>query len=179
MIFSCHSLYRSLQKELSSLHCSASPPLGDVEQYFKCCLHYWMDVYKLMADYTFCSVQEEICFFRKIKPLFTSEMEYAQLLCNALLFLPGEEGQHAYWQREGGRLASFVREHRAFCRYYRMGSSRCDAHYFTRVNDGNRILPLRHYPDEGLVSRYDPLVGRLLTLRRYNVYVQGQLSCLL
>lgn len=174
MIFSCLALHRSLQKELSSLPARTALQPTEVEQYFKFSLHHWMDVYKLLTDYTFGSVQEEICFFRRVKPLFTSELEYAQLLCNALLFLPEQE-QQDYWQREGERLASFVREHRAFCRYYRLGPSRCDAHYFTRVNDLDRSLPLRHYPDEGLVSLYDPLVGRLLALKRYNGYVQLQL----
>ena len=176
MIFSCNHLYRSLQRDLSFRSLSLPSQLEEVERYFKCCFHYWMEVYQLMAGYRFCSPAEEVCFFSKVKPLFTCELEYAQLLCNAMLFLP-EEGERAvYWQREGARLGGFVREHTAFCRHYRRGMALYEAPYFTRVDALSASLPARPYPDEGLVSLYDPLVGRLLALRRYNAYVQGQLS---
>jgi hypothetical protein len=176
MIFSCNQLYHSLQRNLWFRSIGTPSGLDEVEQYFKCCFPYWMEVYKLMAAHPFCSVQEEVCFFRRVKPLFTSELEYAQLLCNALLFLPEDGDRRAYWEREGKRLASFINEHASFWHYYRSGTYRDDAAFFTRADPALCSVPARIYPDEGLVSLYDPLVGRLLALQRYNAYVQGKLG---
>ena len=94
------------------------------ERTIDCCFHtaeiYWVRLRTLIAGYQFSSITEEIDFFKNVKPLFTSEIEYYGLVYMAKLFRP--ETTHAleiFWMREFMRLEKFTSENTEFYLYYK------------------------------------------------------------
>ncbi|MBS1564485.1 MAG: RteC domain-containing protein, partial [Bacteroidetes bacterium] len=132
-----------------------------------------------VSNYAFPSAEEEIRFFREIKPAFTSEVEYYNLLYHVEIFKPvSREELLAFWLRERQRLTDFIREHEAFYQYYKGGETHSDLQYFTRAGSQSARLPeAKIYDrDANATTGYDYLVTSLLALERFARYVDDKLS---
>jgi hypothetical protein len=154
----------------------------EIECCFQICVKYWGQVKERIIHYEFNNCKEEIEFFKMVKPLFTSKIEYYNLLYHAELFEPdfGTEGYKKFWQREGHRLEKFREEHTAFYSYYKSGCSCDDKIYFIRADRvAYEFLEVRVYDmDSRASSSHDHLVGSILALEEYVKYVDGKLRAI-
>lgn len=99
---------------------------------------HWNALKDTMEHYVFESLDEEIYFFRKVKPLFTSKLQYYHLLKAGI-------------PNPFMRLQKFKEKHNSFYVYYKGGSTSQDDKWFVRVVD--------------LTSTHDHLVAQLLALQ--------------
>ena len=99
---------------------------------------HWNALKKAMIDYRFGSGEEEVYFFKNVKPLFTSKLELFHLLKAGIInpFI---------------RLETFKEKHTDFYQYYQSGRTDKDREWFVRVAD--------------LTSSHDHLVAQLLALQ--------------
>ncbi|HEY2349127.1 MAG TPA: RteC domain-containing protein [Puia sp.] len=139
----------------------------DLRTSIECCFNvgqsYSAQVQKILEDYKFPSGKDEIYFYKTVKPLFKSQLEYYNLVYHAELFKPttnpGEMKE--FWVKEHQKLDRFILDHTDFHTYYKKGATNLDEQYFLS-------------PDQTVY--YDDLIAQLLALERYDQYTQKELS---
>src|SRR6185503_20075299 len=78
------------------------------EERFEACfwltIEYWEKLKKTIQERGFKSEDEEIDFFKNVKPHFTCHIQYFVLLSGSLLFIPAtKESISMYWGEESRR----------------------------------------------------------------------------
>ncbi len=127
---------------------------------------------KLMTDvraYTFEKTTDEVCFFKKIKPLFSAEVEYYTYCYHVLLFRsnyiePDQTEWEHFMMRQLQRMGKFKKEHQEFYLYVTAQRTDNDLIWFTRDGEGS---------DKSLC---DGLMGTYLALKRYIEFIQMTLK---
>ena len=91
---------------------------------------------KYLFSYFFGSLEEEINFFKHIKPLFYSKYIYYISIYNYHIKLPtgSDEIMKTYIASQLEELKHFFDRNQSFYQYYRSGSDHLDSYYFTRGN---------------------------------------------
>jgi hypothetical protein len=139
----------------------------DIRVAIECCFNvgqsYSAQIQKMLEDYKFPSEKDEIDFYKIVKPLFKSQLDYYNLVYHAELFKPNTNTveMKEFWVKEHQKLDRFVLDHSEFCDYYKTGATNLDKQYFLT-------------PDQAVY--YDDLIAELLALERYNRYTQNELS---
>jgi RteC protein len=164
-------LYESMMAEISS--CCLND--GDTKTSIECCFNigqkYWAQIQNGMEELHFDSPNEEIRFYKHVKPLFKSEIEYFNLLYQSELFRPKEKHWESkeYWIREQQKLDKFIQDNIEFYNYHKSGATEKDEEYFLSTGTvdeyGKNIYP-------------DDLIASLLALEKYAQYVQSEISLL-
>jgi hypothetical protein len=171
-------MYKELKDELEQCLKNGSCKKS-IEECFIIAGNCWLQLRAAIAEYTFGSEEEEILFFKTIKPLFTSELEYYSLLYHTLLFCPFDpERQKQFWERESKRLQDFKEQQAGFFDYYISGETDLDNKYYLRANDLREMDSDTHPYDKEPNSRtsHDHLIAKLWALERYHEYAQQKLK---
>lgn len=152
----------------------------EIECCFQICANYWNEVRGRIIHYEFSTSKEEIEFFKMVKPLFTSGIEYYNLLYHAELFEPdfSTEECKKFWQREAHRLKKFAEENASFYNYYKSGCCCDDKIYFTRIDgEQDQLSEVKVYDMESRASSsHDHLVASILALEEYVKYADEKLE---
>jgi hypothetical protein len=170
--------YALLKKELEDCLQNASVKQG-IENCFITATNYWSELRATVAEYKFDSVEDEIVFFKEVKPLFTSELEYYSLLYHTLLFCPLDPvREKKFWERECKRLSDFKEQCKDFLEYFRSGRKDFDKVYYLRAHELEGIDGEYEPYDKEPKSRtsHDGLISKLWALERYNEYAQLKLT---
>src|SRR5690242_1081131 len=98
----CEELYHNMISEVYTAQQPDLSPASRITLCFKICMDYWTRLKDLMKNYSFENEEEEIWFFKVIKPRFTSLIEYYTLVYHAELFMPSltEDNAHTFWKKE-------------------------------------------------------------------------------
>src|SRR5882724_4923749 len=104
----CSKLLQTFQQQLKQCWKTKKSDKENIEECFFLCNEYWNKIRRLVSYHFFEKAEDEIYFFRHIKPAFCCEIEYYALLYQSDMFLPDVEPQILpYWHREKGRLKQF------------------------------------------------------------------------
>jgi hypothetical protein len=154
---------------------SEKPELEKIEACFKCSLDYWTKVKLGVKEFGFRTTEEEIHFFKKIKPLFTAPIEYYTQRYHALLFMPvNDEGEvRRFWKWEMRKIARFQENNEEFCRYMREGATDKDTGYFLRSADNPAPLfhGRVHDLDTETATSHDYLVTMIAAYELYQPFI--------
>lgn len=171
--------YRQLLTATASWQESEMPELEKIETCFKCSLNYWSEVKQLVKMHGFQASGEEIHFFKRIKPLFTANIEYYTHRYHALLFMPSNDDLELrrFWEWEIRKIERFYENNREFCRYMREDATDKDAEYFTRT--ANHLPPLlngRFYDlDPETATSHDYLVAAIVAYELYEQFIRKEM----
>jgi hypothetical protein len=149
-----------------------------VEGCFWIASKYWETLKKETDTSIFNNEASAINFFKKVKPKFTSQVQYYSMLAEAILFVPEETDiQYEYWKKEQARYLRFCDKHKKFVEYYESGAVYLDSIYFVKVGPDwiPSFQPVNYDADKKFCSSHDHLVRGLLAHRMYNAYVQERL----
>jgi hypothetical protein len=117
----------------------------------------------------FLSKLDEIDFYKRIKPLFKSQIEYYNLLYQAEILkpaeLPGEMKE--FWIKEQQKLDRFIQDNLIMYLYHKNGATNRDEEYFFSGASEN---------ENGKTIYHDDLIATLLALEKYATYAQSELS---
>jgi hypothetical protein len=175
----CERLYCHLQMDLADVQRSNQPCAKKIEAGFKIAVKKWMELSEILRLYHFNSQEEEIHFFKTLKPKFTSEIEYYTLVYHAILFKPAERSSLLhFWGREYGRLRRFKTENKTFIKCYLNNKSSQTPYFFLRKYYTLRnVQYIRLYDsDVTLSTNGDWLVAKLLALEKYRHYAVKKLE---
>src|SRR5882757_6212741 len=81
-------LFSELQAALQDCRLESPDPLKIIECCFIKSDQYWSRIKTEVAGHRFSSAAEEIYFFKHLKPSFTSQVEYYNLLYHVEIFKP-------------------------------------------------------------------------------------------
>ncbi len=157
------------------------------EKYWKAKKH-WEQWKGLIKKIVFESDAEEIDFFKNVKPLITSRIEYYVLLSEALLFVPGnrptdsKEMVISFWKEQEKRCQRFFEKCKPMIEYYHSGNTKFDKMYFLRKNNSNDVSAFSpapvHEEDNVYCTFADPIIRGYMAYVKYNAYVTTQLKLL-
>jgi hypothetical protein len=135
---------------------------------------------ELVVQNPFTSTEDEIAFFKTIKPPFVAELVYyAKLYHIHQHWPPGNEDLHKeYLCKSLSQFQQFYEDNFIFSLYWRTGRTDKDQEYFTRKN--NPVyeffsLPFYIKGDE-LSTGYDLLVASMLAFEKLIEYLREQLA---
>src|ERR1700674_3285964 len=125
-------LYDSMIREMAAFHEQPDDLKRKIEGCFNLAQQYWGRIQQRIEVQSFASTKEEIEFYKEVKPLFKSQIEYYNLVYHAELFKPltkpGEIKE--FWIKEQQKLDRFIQDHAEFYIYYKNGSTNRDEKYF-------------------------------------------------
>ena len=162
-------------QELKDTNREGLSAIKEIERCFQICYTYWSQIRRQVIGFHFKQIEEEIRFFKTLKPLFTSQMEYYNLLYYVQVFQPqqGEEERTLFSQREKERLPRFIETNKEFYAYYKKGCTHLDRKYFVRPPGTTNTAPAPgHDGDDQTATSHDPLITTLLSLEKFLQYLQ-------
>ncbi len=132
--------------------------------------------------YDFRDEQEEIYFFKEIKPGLCSHLIYYRKVYNIEMNRPvgSIEVQHDYLLRELDRIHDFQQKRQDFYRYIRSGATNLDSIYFLRgKTDMELYLESFYYERDPLFStNCDFKVARIKANDMLQTFIQDELKAL-
>lgn len=128
------SLQEEMEQQLRLIHSHDSEPLSQFIEAIKTMVEVVERLKTFSLQYDFADAQEEIFFFREIKPRFAAKLIYYNELYNIEISKPVGDGKVArrHYKSEMTKLKSFFADNLDFYRYYRSGATDMDARYFIR-----------------------------------------------
>jgi hypothetical protein len=162
-------LYESMLKEMDSCRKLRPHSMAEIECSFNLAQKYWEQIQAKIEEPGFLSVRDEIEFYKSVKPMFKSQIEYCNLLYQSEIFKPKENPgeMKEFWIREQHKLNRFIRDNEDFYVYHKSGATDRDEKIF---------LSGRPEDEDGKAIYPDDLIATLLALERYSQYVQTELS---
>lgn len=175
------TIYQQMQENLARYIKGGNCFINDIEQCFQLANLHWNKVKKKLNTYRFKNEENEIEFFKTIKPRFTSEIEYYSFLYHSLIFEPdGTDAAIDFWSREYGRLQRFEEDNKSFLLCYQDDGCEMTPYYFLcKYYVPKNALDIKMY-DAGTtaITNGDHLVACFLALKRYQPYAKKQLESL-
>jgi len=171
--------YQQLLAALASCEEGTASEIQKVESGFKCSLDHWGKIQKHIKQNGFSNPAGEIYFFKRVKPGFTSYIEYYTCRYHALLFKPTDDPIELirFWRWEMRKTEKFFETNEAFCRYMREGATDRDEEYFLRGDQGMQVMPGRIYDvDPTTATSGDYLVTMIGAYEMYQSYILEEMQ---
>lgn len=174
--------YHQLLAAIASHRVTGSTEMEQVEACFKSSLEYWGKVRQRVKERSFATPEEEIHFFKVIKPLFASRIEYYTWCYHTLLFMPAGDlvELKRFWKWELRKIQRFYESNKEFCDYIRDGASDKDAEYFIRsantVARAKLPLGLIHDLEAEITSSHDQLVTLISAYDLYEIHILEEIE---
>ncbi len=174
--------YEKLSEELARLLAGELSDTEKMEACFMTALAHWERLKGKIKKNDFDSDEQEIFFFKTVKPRFTGLVEYYNQRYQALLFLsrqrPRSRTQLYFWKMELRRILRFFELHADFIQYYQEDNTELDEIYFLRVySDLSNFEKARVYDlDEQTASSHDWLISKMIGLGKYRHDVEAEIE---
>ena len=134
---------------------------------------------ELLIKHKFKSQEEEIKFFKEIKPQFTSKLIYYNTIFKIEMKKPngGNRVLKKYYNNELIKLKAFFDSELEFYKYYRSGSSYLDYKYFLRGKFDIKMSLDSYYfeTDNSFSTSHDFKVAKILANDLIQLYIENQL----
>lgn len=132
-----------------------------------------IELKKFVHEYDLQDQQEEICFYKEIKPYFFSSYLYYDQLFLIMLKTSFDNPEHRknYYCKLLKKLGAFQTKNAGFYQYWLTGSSHLDEQYFTSSTNQSGNLNLDHQ----FSTVYDLLLSRLMANDKLKNYLQTSL----
>jgi len=172
-------LYEGLVRDINAILKTSSSDKEKMESCFRSGIDHWNKLKEKIKREGFASEEEEIHFFKNVKPRFTGEIEYYTQRYHAILFLPetDKQSQINFWEGELGRLDKFFGSYHEFFQYYHSKKKDKDHEYFLRANsDGSNIARANVFDlDRETSTSHDWLLTNMIGYEKYKKFVLAQL----
>jgi hypothetical protein len=170
-------LYNALENELSEAKINSEK---QIDQYRKSILISKKAMNKLKnftSEYAFVE-NEEVIFFKEIKPRFYSKYIYFISVYNFLLQRPsgGENIQQDYIRMHLAELKTFFDHNRAFYSYYRSGMTQMDTIYYTRGGFDVYAELEDFEEDEQYSTSHDYKLSKIIANEKFQDYLNLELA---
>jgi hypothetical protein len=178
MIKFTKELQQQLNEQLGTIHSEQNGILKVAERAVSISQEFVWKLKQFVDTYTFKDQQEEIQFFKEIKPAIFSNLIYYLDMYNIESKMPPESPRvkRKYFIEEIKKLNTYFEQNIEFYKYYRTNSRHLDTIYFLRNNTIILNLDAVYFDrDPSFVTSHDYHVSRILANERIRVYVEEQL----
>lgn len=182
MLVLANKLLTGLEEQLSSLELEYDVILKRSELSFHMCKKMIEGLKALVIKHKFKNEEEEIKFFKEVKPLFTSRLIYHLMVYNIETRKPngGKEILKKYFTKELEKLKHYFDYNIDFYKYHRGGANFLDHKYFVRnIFDIQLTLDGHIFENDTRFSTtHDFKVAKILAHDRLQVYIEKELTWL-
>lgn len=174
-LFTFEKLYAETNVRLEQVEIQQNTILITTESCILICKEAIQELRKLFSQFSFNSTQEEIHFFKEIKPRFYSKLIYYLKVFNIETRRPngGQKAEEKFLRKEMQKLTHFFDNNLEFYQYYRTGATYLDEKYFLR---GSQDLYLTLDPqyfntDPSFSTSHDFKVAKLIANELLRIYL--------
>ena len=172
----CGRLYKKLLRQLTGYETTITDEKKWIEWGFGITAKTWFGIQHEVDDYVFDDQQEEIAFYKVVKPRFIALIDYFTLLYKSVLFQPDDlPEKKEYWDHELDICKNYLLKHRLFCCYYEQGNTSMDHIYFVQENNEQPLLFGVNENRRRTITTYSYLLARILSIKKYQTYIQEKI----
>lgn len=175
-------LHKELNNRLHTIDFEENNPINNAQKSIVCVRTALCKLKSFILNYNFRTEEEEIQFFKEVKPDIFSKLIYFVNIFNIESRRPmgSSEIQKNYLKCELEKLTFFFNNHLEFYQYYRMNSTYLDDKYFVRGKEDIHLYQdsLMFYVDPDFSTSHDYVVAQILANDRLMVYLNRELETL-
>lgn len=167
-------VYQSIEQQIEKGASELADERKWIEWSFGLAMKTWIGIEKMATDHRFSDRDEEIDFYKTLKPGFTGLIEYLTLLYKSVVFQPDDPMEKgAYWKTELKNCWEAMSLYRSGCLYFEQQPDR-DKYFLRQNNQQPLILGLNVSQFNFTSVSYSYLLGRVDAVKRYKKYLQAQ-----
>ncbi len=175
-------LNKDLNTQLKTIDLEETDLIRKAQKSIVCIKNTLSKLKTFILNYPFKNEEEEILFFKEIKPGILSQLIYYIKINNIESKRPmgSVERQQNYLIHELEKLTLYFNSHLEFYRYYRMNSTFLDDKFFVRGRDDLHLHldNLMIYIDPDFSTTQDYLVAKIMANDRLEVHLKTELEAL-
>jgi hypothetical protein len=170
-------LYKKMLQQLAGYETTMTDEKKWIEWGFRIAASTWLGIQQEADNYVFNDQQEEILFYKVVKPRFIALIDYFTLLYKSVLFQPeSQQGNLEYWQHERAICKNFLSKYQSFCSYYEQGNTTMDHIYFVQETNQQSLIFGINEKLAQTINSYSHLLARLLSIKKYHRYILEKLN---
>lgn len=175
-----------IQQIISELHDELLHPkaLG-IDETCRClnvCTRYYQELKETVTSYEFESQEEEIYFFKELKPQVAAQYYYYLKLYKIETDVPmgSTDMKGRFYEQEIKKIDHYMYAHKDFCAYMRKGATYMDQFYFTRGHKAPELFTNYQHMDleSTFATSHGFVVARILAADRLYAYLRNKISML-
>tara|TARA_R110002050_G_scaffold253424_1_gene391605 strand:- start:22528 stop:23370 length:843 start_codon:yes stop_codon:yes gene_type:complete len=182
MKFQINKLLIDLQEQLNFINIEIDDPIVACEQAIEITLRSLEKLKKFVLKRKFKSTNEEIIFFKEIKPQFSSKFIYYNKIYKMETKRPygGQRVVKKFYRNELRKLKLFFDSELEFYRYFRTGSNYLDHKYFVRGKLDVKLSLNSFYfeSDKNFATTHSYKVAKIMAHDLLQVYLEDKLLIL-
>lgn len=172
------NLYSQLEEELCQINKNC--PIQHSNRAIGICEKYLEQLRQQVLNVGFGSDEEEVIFFKKVKPKFLAKLLYYAWLYNLCTHKTEDatENLRKQYNKTLKRISAFQKRHHTFYRYIKSGDTFLDEKLFMRGNsEMNMYLDPEYYCFErSFNTSYDHVLAKLLANKSIVTYIHEKLK---
>ena len=173
------TLLLELNRQLELVHAEHEEPIKYAEQAIKILISTLEQLKTFFIKYEFPGKDDEIDFFKHVKPQFDYKLIYYNEIYNIETNTPygGEKILRKFYNMELEKLKMYFDENLEFYRYYRTGNTCLDKKYFLRGKHDIRLTLDSFYfqADHRFTTSHDFKVAKIMANDLIQVFLEGEI----
>jgi hypothetical protein len=172
-------IYAAMENQLNEVTLNGGTQIEQLKESIKICKKAMSKLKNYISSYAFENREEEIIFFKELKPRFYSKYIYFINVYNFLMHKPagGENIQKEYIHFELADVKRFFDHNNSFYQYYRANATDMDAKYFSRSDDFDVHIELEDFEEDEMYSTtHDYKLSKLIANERFQDYLTLELA---
>jgi hypothetical protein len=181
MVTHYKKLIDELNKNLHFLSLEQDSVTKLCEESVKLCNRALDQCKRIVREKGFKTKEEEIHFFKSVKPQIASKLKYNLLVFKTEHNKPlSENAQKNYYEKCLTEIDVYFRENTEFMTYYKTGSTYMDSNYFVRNNADLNLLADDCYflGDKNFCTTHDTKIAQIIAYELLAVYIRNNLQLL-
>ncbi|MBS1526056.1 MAG: RteC domain-containing protein [Bacteroidetes bacterium] len=165
-----------LQQALEEIATTAKNRMHQAERSYYCAQETLQRIKEYIVGYDFSGEDEEVYFFKEIKPLFLNELIFHMKVFYVEADKPigNADKVTAYYNQVMEHTAAYFERNHSFYIYYHMERTDLDRTYFTRTSEKLELLPEYSLDNDPKFSNaYSYRLAKMQAYERLNNYLQN------
>jgi hypothetical protein len=170
----CNLVYKTIQQKIDNEAIELTDELKWIEWAFGVSVHAWKCIEERANGLRFLNQQEEIYFYKTLKPRFAGLIDYFTLLYKSVLFQPDDCLKlKAYWQSELDSCKKSMSKYITLYRNFEKQAAAPDLLYLTNSNNQQSLvfgININRYN----ITAASPvcLLSKVIAMKKYKQYIQ-------
>ena len=174
------NIIETLQENIRELSMEIDNPIVFSELAIKLSLDSLSKLKNYVLKNPFQNTEEEINFFKNVKPRILSILTYHNSIFRIETKKPngGEKIIRKYYEAELAKLKNYFENNLEFYKYYRTGSNYLDNHYFLRGKYDIKLSLDTYFfeSDHSFTTSHDYKVAKIIANDQLQVYLENELA---
>jgi hypothetical protein len=172
-------LLGTLEQQQKTIHTSNESSSLTAEKAIKASIKSFEELKSIFSKYSFVNKEEEIDFFKNLKPQIASKLIYYNEIYNMEVGKPSgsKKSLKKYYEKEQNKLKEFYVENKDFYKYINSGNTSLDKKYFLRRKHDIRLTLDSAYfqSDHTFATSHDFKVAQIIAYKELQKHLDSKL----